>query len=99
MTDDDPFRLLGLPPDCDDSATIRAAYHALVRRGAADATVNSAYARIRHDRERQRYRWQQVTALVGRLPADDGTDEPPPQLDAVIHEVISLNDWELGEPA
>ena len=42
----DPYVVLGIPPEADDQA-IRAAFHARVRAGTADAQVNAAYGAVR----------------------------------------------------
>ncbi len=91
---DDPYVILGIAPDADDTV-IRAAFHARVRAGVADAAVNGAYAAIRDPAARARRRWIEPTALIAPLP-----DDAAPTLDlaTLAGELAFLSDWELGEP-
>ena len=88
----DPYHVLGIPPEADD-ASIRAAFHAKVRAGAADAGVTAAYGAVRDAAARRRRRWCDPTAMIAALPAaQDGIacDE------ALVRELAFLSDWELG---
>ena len=89
----DPYVLLDLPPDADDAA-IRAAFHAKVRAGGADAAVNAAYAAIRDAAARRRRRWCEPAACLASLPSGDGPLTPPEPL---VRELAFLSDWELGD--
>jgi hypothetical protein len=91
----DPFALLGVAPDADDTA-IRAAYHALVRAGRADPVVNTAYAAIRDASARAERRWREPMAYLAALPV--AAAGPPCDVSALASELAFLSDWELGEP-
>lgn len=89
----DPYVLLDLPPDAEDAA-IRAAFHAKVRAGGADAAVNAAYAAIRDAAARRRRRWCEPTAWLAAPPRGDGQLTAPEPL---VRELAFLSDWELGD--
>jgi hypothetical protein len=89
----DPFALLGVDPGADDAA-IRAAFHARVRAGTADAAVNLAYAGIRDAVQRRRRRWTEPTALLATPPAEAA---PAVETAALAAELVFLSDWELGD--
>lgn len=89
----DPYVLLGVPPEADDAA-IRAAFHARVRAGSADATINAAYAAIRDTDARRRRRWCDPAACIAPLPAASAPPVANPE--ALIRELAFLSDWELG---
>ena len=88
----DPYALLDLRPDADDAA-IRAAFHAKVRAGGADAAVNQAYASIRDAAARRRRRWCVPSACLAALPDDQG---PVQATEPLVRELAFLSDWELG---
>jgi hypothetical protein len=89
----DPFTLLGVDPEADDDA-IRAAFHARVRAGTADAAVNHAYAEIRDAGLRRRRRWTEPTAMLALPPP---ASAPAIETAAVAAELAFLSDWELGD--
>jgi hypothetical protein len=92
----DPYVILGLDPSADDAA-IRAAFHALVRAGRADATVNGAYAAIRDGASRERRRWSEPTAMLAPLPSATAAATPAVAVEALAAELAFLSDWELGD--
>lgn len=89
----DPYAVLGVAPEADDDA-IRAAYHAQVRAGTADAAVNTAYGAVRDAQARRRRRWCDPTALIAPLPAPRSGIAAS---EALIRELAVLSDWELGD--
>jgi hypothetical protein len=88
----DPYLVLGIPLDADD-ARIRAAFHAKVRAGAADATVNAAYGALRDAQARQRRRWCDPRSVIASLPQHGNGIVCSEDL---IREIAFLSDWELG---
>ena len=88
----DPYVVLGIPPEADDQA-IRAAFHARVRAGTADAQVNAAYGAVRDAQARRRRRWCDPTAMIAALPA---AQEGIACDEALVRELAFLSDWELG---
>ena len=89
----DPYVVLGIPPEADDQA-IRAAFHARVRAGTADAQVNAAYGAVRDAQARRRRRWCDPTALIAPLPVPRSGIAVS---EALISELAVLSDWELGD--
>jgi hypothetical protein len=89
----DPYAVLGIPPEADDQA-IRAAFHARVRAGTADAQVNAAYGAVRDAQARRRRRWCDPTALIAPLPVPHSGIVVG---EALIAELAMLSDWELGD--
>lgn len=89
----DPYVVLGIPPEADDQA-IRTAFHARVRAGTADAQVIAAYGAVRDAQARRRRRWCDPTALIAPLPVPRSGIVVN---EALIAELAVLSDWELGD--
>lgn len=94
---DDPFRILGIAPDA-DLDTVRRAWHAALREGRADGALNAAAGRLRDPAGLERERLGGFFGCLAPLP--DG--EVPPLVDeaglvALIRELASVSDWELGD--
>ncbi len=95
---DDPYLVLGLGLAADDDA-VRAAYHAHVRAGTADARINAAYASLRGAAERERLRFTALTTFIAAVPQPSAVAAllEPAQLVAVVQELAFISDWELGD--
>lgn len=89
-----PYQVLGVAPDAPDEA-LRTAYHQRLRRDGATAELNAAWAQVRDPTARERHRWTDPTMVLALPPAVE-RQSIPPNLEAIVQELASASDWELG---